>query len=69
MLCGIPLVKFLMILCLQDALKGSKPLTKFGSFDDRNGREAGQVHSRSKSVLSALFMKQKAAKLKAGSVL
>ncbi|KAL9320442.1 hypothetical protein ACSQ67_012281 [Phaseolus vulgaris] len=53
----------------EDALKGSKPLTKFGSFDDRNGREAGQVHSRSKSVLSALFMKQKAAKLKAGSVL
>ncbi|ESW19248.1 hypothetical protein PHAVU_006G108900 [Phaseolus vulgaris] len=53
----------------EDALKGSKPLTKFGSFNDRNGREAAQVHSRSKSVLSALFMKQKAAKLKAGSVL
>ncbi|KAG2395309.1 Protein ABIL1 Abl interactor-like protein [Vigna angularis] len=53
----------------EDVLKGSKPLTKFGSFDDRNGREAAQVHSRSKSVLSTLFIKQKAPKLKAGSVL
>jgi len=58
-----------MILCQQDALKCSKPLTKFGSFDDRNGREAAQVHSRSKSVLSTFFIKQMAAKLKAGSVL
>ncbi|XP_014491515.1 protein ABIL1 [Vigna radiata var. radiata] len=53
----------------EDALNGSKPLTKFGSFDDRNGREAAQVHSRSKSVLSTLFLKQKAPTLKAGSVL
>jgi len=58
-----------MILCVQDALKGSKPLTKFGSFDDRKGREAAKVHSRSKSVLSTLLIKQKAPKLKTGSVL
>ncbi|QCD77568.1 ABI family [Vigna unguiculata] len=53
----------------EDALKGSKPLTKFGSFDDRKGREAAKVHSRSKSVLSTLLIKQKAPKLKTGSVL
>ncbi|KAG5044453.1 hypothetical protein JHK87_008368 [Glycine soja] len=53
----------------RDALKHSKPLTTYGSFDDRNGREAVQVHTRSKSVLSSFFVKQTAAKLKAGSVL
>jgi len=58
-----------MKLCLQDALKRSKPLTAYGSFDDRNGREAVQVHTRSKSVLSSFLVKQAAAKLKAGSVL
>nr|KYP71868.1 Protein ABIL1 [Cajanus cajan] len=54
----------------RDALKGSKPLTTFGSFDDRNGRGAVQVHTRSKSVLSSFFIMQKATKLvNAGSVL
>ncbi|KHN43134.1 Protein ABIL1 [Glycine soja] len=53
----------------RDALKRSKPLTAYGSFDDRNGREAVQVHTRSKSVLSSFLVKQAAAKLKAGSVL
>ncbi|KAK7397390.1 hypothetical protein VNO78_18560 [Psophocarpus tetragonolobus] len=43
----------------REALKGSKPMATFGSFDDRNGREAVQVHTRSKSVLSSFFIKQK----------
>ncbi|RDX84108.1 Protein ABIL1 [Mucuna pruriens] len=50
----------------RDALKGSKPLTTFGSFDDRNGCEVVQGHTRSKSVLASFFIKQKAAKLKGG---
>ncbi|KAL2345865.1 hypothetical protein Fmac_007150 [Flemingia macrophylla] len=54
----------------RDALKGSKTLTTVGSFDDRNGPEAVQVHTRSKSVLSTFFINQKATKLvKAGYVL
>ncbi|CAJ1961216.1 unnamed protein product [Sphenostylis stenocarpa] len=53
----------------EDALKSSKPMTILGSIEDQNGRQVAQVHSRSKSVLSTFFIKQKASKLKAGSVL
>ncbi|KAK7285835.1 hypothetical protein RJT34_20617 [Clitoria ternatea] len=54
----------------RDALKGStsKPLKKFGSFDNLNGRDTVQVHTRSKSVLPSFFVKQITARLKAGSV-
>lgn len=53
----------------KDALEGSKPLTAFRSFDYQNRRETVQVPTRSKSVLSAFFVKQKTPKLKAGSFL
>ncbi|KAK7389879.1 hypothetical protein VNO78_25175 [Psophocarpus tetragonolobus] len=53
----------------KDALENSKPLTTFRSFDNPNRRENVQVPSRSKSVLSAFFVKQKTPKLKAGSFL
>ncbi|KAK7337994.1 hypothetical protein VNO77_18588 [Canavalia gladiata] len=52
----------------RDALKGSKPLKTFGSFDNLNGRETVRVHTRSKSVVSSFFIKQRAARLRAGSV-
>ncbi|KAL2336095.1 hypothetical protein Fmac_010541 [Flemingia macrophylla] len=51
----------------RDALEGSKPLTAYRSFDNPNRRENVQIPARSKSVLSAFFVKQKASKLKAGS--
>ena len=60
--------KLLMLLYLQDAMEGSKPLTAFRSFDNRNQPETVQVPSRSKSVLSAFFVKQKTPKLKTGSI-
>ena len=63
----ISVTKFLMSLFLQDALEGSRPITPFRSFDNQNRRDTVQVHARSKSVLSAFFVKQKALKLKAGS--
>ena len=62
-------IKLLMNRYLQDALEGSKPLTAFRSFDYQNRRETVQVPTRSKSVLSAFFVKQKTPKLKAGSFL
>ncbi|XP_062090568.1 protein ABIL1 isoform X2 [Humulus lupulus] len=51
----------------RDALEGSKPLTAFRSFDNQN-RQIVRAPVRSKSVLSAFFVKQKTSKLKAGSV-
>ena len=56
------------LLLLQDGVEGSKPLTAFRSFDNQNRRELVRVPVRSKSVLSAFFVKQKTPKLKAGSV-
>ncbi|KAK7274272.1 hypothetical protein RIF29_15355 [Crotalaria pallida] len=52
----------------RDPLEGSKPLTAFRSFDHQNRRETLQVPARSKSVLSAFFVKQKTPKLKVGPV-
>ncbi|XP_073220111.1 protein ABIL1 isoform X2 [Cicer arietinum] len=51
----------------RDALDGSKPLTAFRSFDNANRRESAQTPTRSRSVLSAFFVKQKTPKSKAGS--
>ncbi|XVE73781.1 hypothetical protein DITRI_Ditri11bG0145900 [Diplodiscus trichospermus] len=48
-------------------LEGSKPLTAFRSFDNPK-REIIRAPVRSKSLLSAFFVKQKAMKLKAGYV-
>ncbi|XVF73100.1 hypothetical protein PTKIN_Ptkin12aG0174200 [Pterospermum kingtungense] len=48
-------------------LEGSKPLTAFRSFDNTK-REIIRAPVRSKSMLSAFFVKSKAAKLKAGYV-
>lgn len=51
---------------LQEPLESSKPLTAFRSFDSPR-REV--VHAtRSKSVLSAFFVKQKTPKRRAGPV-
>ncbi|EXB52708.1 hypothetical protein L484_022485 [Morus notabilis] len=57
----------------KDGMEGSKPLTAFRSFDNQNRREIVRVPVRSKSVLSAFFVKQKtlkaeSRKLKAGPV-
>lgn len=52
----------------RDGVEGSKPLTAFRSFDNQNRRGLVRVPVRSKSVLSAFFVKQKTPKLKAGSV-
>ncbi|PNY13759.1 ABIL1-like protein [Trifolium pratense] len=49
----------------RDALDGSKPLTGFRSLD--NGNRRAQTPTRSKSMLSAFFVKQKTPKLKTGS--
>ncbi|XP_073222099.1 protein ABIL1-like isoform X3 [Cicer arietinum] len=51
----------------RDALDGSKPLTAFRSFDNANRRESDQTPTRSRSVPSAFFVKQKTPKSKAGS--
>ncbi|XP_057454720.1 protein ABIL1 [Lotus japonicus] len=50
----------------RDALEGSRPLTGFRSFDNPNRHETVQTPGRSRSVLSAFFVKQKTPKLKAG---
>ncbi|KAG7019035.1 Protein ABIL1 [Cucurbita argyrosperma subsp. argyrosperma] len=52
----------------REAFEGSKHLTAFRSFDAPNRQERVHVPARSKSVLSAFFVKQKTPKLKAGSV-
>ncbi|KAF2291191.1 hypothetical protein GH714_020593 [Hevea brasiliensis] len=58
----------LKISCLnQEPLEGSKPLTAFWSFDNPR-REMVRAPARSKSVLSAFFVKQKTPKQKAGPV-
>ncbi|KAL4324405.1 hypothetical protein GQ457_11G001520 [Hibiscus cannabinus] len=49
----------------QRELEGSKPLTAFRSFDNPN-RQIIRAPVKSKSVLSAFFVKQKGMKLKAG---
>uniref|UniRef100_A0A7N2LHN5 Protein ABIL1 n=1 Tax=Quercus lobata TaxID=97700 RepID=A0A7N2LHN5_QUELO len=54
-------------LTLSDATDSSKALTSYRSFENRNRREIVRVPVRSKSVLSAFFVKQKTPKLKAGS--
>lgn len=62
-------IKMLLVSYVQDSLEGSKQLTAFRSFDNPKRREAVQVPTRSKSVLSAFFAKQKTPKLKASSFL
>uniref|UniRef100_A0A9I9CNC3 Protein ABIL1 n=1 Tax=Cucumis melo TaxID=3656 RepID=A0A9I9CNC3_CUCME len=52
----------------REAFEGSKHLTAFRSFDAPSRHERVHVPTRSKSVLSAFFVKQKTPKLKAGSV-
>ncbi|KAJ1413811.1 hypothetical protein SESBI_19305 [Sesbania bispinosa] len=49
-------------------MEGFKPKNAFGSFDNGNRHKTVQVPSRSKSVLSSFFVKQKAAKLRTGSL-
>ncbi|KAB2597796.1 protein ABIL1-like [Pyrus ussuriensis x Pyrus communis] len=51
----------------REAVDGSKPMTAFRSFENPR-RDTVRVPVRSKSVLSAFFVKQKSNKLKAGSV-
>ncbi|KAJ9188275.1 hypothetical protein P3X46_003646 [Hevea brasiliensis] len=51
----------------REPLEGSKPLTAFLSFDNPR-REMVRAPARSKSVLSAFFVKQKTPKQKAGPV-
>ncbi|KAF9669026.1 hypothetical protein SADUNF_Sadunf14G0064600 [Salix dunnii] len=51
----------------RELLDGSKPLTAFRSFDNPR-REIVRAPVRSRSMLSAFFVKQKTSKLKAGSV-
>ncbi|XP_057497637.1 protein ABIL1-like isoform X2 [Actinidia eriantha] len=48
----------------KDSLEGSKHLTAFRSFDNPSHRDIVRVPVRSKSVLSAFFVKQKTLKLK-----
>lgn len=52
---------------LQEPLESSKPLTAFRSFDSPR-REVVHAPTRSKSVLSAFFVKQKTPKRRAGPV-
>ena len=52
---------------LQDAFEGSKPLTPFRSFDNLTQREIVRPPVRSRSVLSAFFVKQKTPKLRTGA--
>lgn len=55
---------------VQESLEGSKPLTAFRSFDypNLNRREMIRAPVRSKSMLSAFFVKQKTPKMKTSSV-
>lgn len=52
---------------LQDVVDGYRPLAVARSFDNHN-RQIVRVPVRSKSLLSAFFVKQKSSKLKTGSV-
>ncbi|XP_027115328.1 protein ABIL1-like isoform X2 [Coffea arabica] len=51
-----------------DAVEGSKPMTPFRSFGNTTRQEIVRVPARSKSVLSAFFVKQKTQKLKASAM-
>lgn len=51
-----------------DAVEGSKPMTPFRSFGNATRQEIVRVPARSKSVLSAFFVKQKTPKLKASAM-
>ncbi|KAL1540194.1 protein ABIL1-like [Salvia divinorum] len=51
----------------QDAFEGSKPLTPYRSFDNLTQREIVRPPVRSRSVLSAFFVKQKTPKLRTGA--
>lgn len=50
-------------------MESSQALTRYRSFENQNRRDIARVPVRSKSILSAFFVKQKTPKLKAGSVL
>lgn len=52
----------------REAQEVSKPMTPFRSFDNQSQREVVRVPARSKSVLSAFFVKQKTPKLKTSLV-
>ncbi|KAH7519532.1 protein ABIL1 [Ziziphus jujuba] len=66
---GVPASTAIMqTLARRDQIDGSRPLTAFRSFDNQNRREIVRVPVRSKSVLSAFFVKTKTTKMKAGSV-
>ncbi|KAI5647178.1 hypothetical protein M9H77_33183 [Catharanthus roseus] len=47
----------------REAQEGSRPMTPFRSFDNQSRREVVRAPARSKSVLSAFFVKQKTPKL------
>lgn len=51
----------------RDTMETSKAMTTHRSFENQNRRESIRYPVRSKSVLSAFFVKQKTPKLKAGS--
>lgn len=53
---------------LQDSLDGCKQLAEFRSFTNPNRRAIVQAPARSRSMLSALFVKPKAPKLRAAPV-
>ncbi|KAI3411219.1 uncharacterized protein J3R85_018270 [Psidium guajava] len=52
----------------RDSWEGAKPLSTFRSFDTSNQREIVRTPARSKSMLSAFFVKPKTAKMKASAV-
>ncbi|KAI5669831.1 hypothetical protein M9H77_19684 [Catharanthus roseus] len=47
----------------REAQEGSKPMSPFRSFDNQSRREIVKAPARSKSVLSAFFVKEKTSKL------
>ncbi|XP_056174581.1 protein ABIL1 [Syzygium oleosum] len=51
-----------------DSWEGTKPLSTFRSFDNPNRREIVRAPARSKSMLSAFFVKTKTPKMKASAV-
>lgn len=52
----------------KDSSESYKPLTAYRSFDKQTGREIVRAPIRSKSMLSAFFVKQKTSKLKTSAV-
>ncbi|KAF3456538.1 hypothetical protein FNV43_RR01191 [Rhamnella rubrinervis] len=66
---GVPgSTAIMQTLLLHDLVERSKPLTAFRSFDNQNRREIVHVPVRSRSMLSAFFVKQKTRKMRAGPV-